>query len=146
MKAFQFVAWQKPPSLRDVPVPEPGPGEVLVKIGGAGACHSDLHQMEAHAGSKPFKVPITLGHENAGRVEKLGPGATGFKRVDPVIVYGPWGCGLCMNCRAGKENYCQNLGNMRPGVEHFPLARAERGLPAPARRQDPWTRGHHTND
>ena len=43
MRAFQLVEWQQPPVLRDVPVPEPGPGEVLVKVGGAGACHSDLH-------------------------------------------------------------------------------------------------------
>jgi alcohol dehydrogenase, propanol-preferring len=42
MKALQLVGWQKPPELRELPVPEPGPGEVLLKIGGAGACHSDL--------------------------------------------------------------------------------------------------------
>ena len=47
MRAFQFVEWQKPPELREVPVPEPGPGQVLVKVAGAGACHSDLHLMEA---------------------------------------------------------------------------------------------------
>ena len=52
-------------------------------------------------------LPFTLGHENAGWVEKMGPGATGFAPGDPVIVYGPWGCGLCMNCRKGMENYCQ---------------------------------------
>ena len=46
MKAFQFVEWQRPGELREVPVPEPGPGQVLVKIGGAGACHSDLHLLE----------------------------------------------------------------------------------------------------
>ena len=49
MRAFQFVEAQKPPELREVPVPEPGPGQVLVKVGGAGACHSDLHLMEAPA-------------------------------------------------------------------------------------------------
>ena len=47
MQAFQFVAAQKPAELREVPVPEPGPGQVLIKIGGAGACHSDLHILEA---------------------------------------------------------------------------------------------------
>ena len=86
-------------------MPEPGPGQVLVKVGGAGACHSDLHVMEAPPGS--FPLPFTLGHENAGWVEAMGPGATGFTPGDPVIVYGPWGCGLCMNCRKGMENYCQ---------------------------------------
>ena len=47
MRAFQFVEWQKPPELREVPVPEPGPGQVPVKVAGAGACHADLHPMQA---------------------------------------------------------------------------------------------------
>lgn len=117
MRAFQFVEWQRPGELREVPVPEPGPGQVLVKIGGAGACHSDLHilEMEKPTGVGAFKLPITLGHENAGWVEKLGPGTTGFAPGEPVIVYGPWGCGLCMNCRVGRENYCQNPGNIKAG-------------------------------
>jgi propanol-preferring alcohol dehydrogenase len=115
MKAFQFVEWQKPGQLREVPVPEPGPGQVLVKIGGAGACHSDLHLLEIPAGQRSFKLPFTLGHENAGWVHKMGPGATGFEPGDPVIVYGPWGCGLCMNCRNGAENYCQAPGGPSPG-------------------------------
>ena len=96
-------------------MPEPGPGEVLVKVGGAGACHSDLHLLEAPAGSLSFSLPFSLGHENAGWVEKMGPGETGFAPGDPVIVYGPWGCGLCMNCRQGMENYCQTPGKPSPG-------------------------------
>lgn len=96
-------------------MPEPGPGEVLIKVGGAGACHSDLHLLEAPAGTKAFTLPFTLGHENAGWVETMGPGATGFAPGDPVIVYGPWGCGLCMNCRRGMENYCQTPGKPSPG-------------------------------
>jgi len=88
---------------------------VLVKVGGAGACHSDLHLLEAPAGSKSMTLPFTLGHENAGWVEKMGPGATGFAPGDPVIVYGPWGCGLCMSCRQGMENYCQTPGKPSPG-------------------------------
>jgi propanol-preferring alcohol dehydrogenase len=115
VKAFQFVDWQQPGQLRDVPVPEPGPGEVLLKVGGAGACHSDLHLLEAPAGSKDFALPFTLGHENAGWIETMGPGATGFAPGDAVVVYGPWGCGLCMNCRQGMENYCQTPGYPSPG-------------------------------
>ena len=115
MQAYQFVAAQQPAELREVPVPEPGPGQVLIKIGGAGACHSDLHILEAPPKPVPAPAPYTLGHENAGWVEQLGPGATGVAPGDPVIVYGPWGCGLCMNCRRGQENYCQNRGNIRPG-------------------------------
>jgi alcohol dehydrogenase, propanol-preferring len=115
VKAFQFVEWQRPGQLRDVPVPEPGPGEVLVKVGGAGACHSDLHLLEVPAGSRAFTLPFTLGHENAGWVERLGPGAAGFAPGDAVLVYGPWGCGLCTNCRQGMENYCQMPGLPSPG-------------------------------
>jgi D-arabinose 1-dehydrogenase-like Zn-dependent alcohol dehydrogenase len=119
MKAFQFVEWQKPGGIREVPVPDPGPGQVLMKVGGAGACHSDLHIMEAPAGSKPFQLPFTLGHENAGWVEKLRPGATGFAPGDPVIVYGPWGCGSC----ADVVNLAQ-AGKIRMLIEYFPLERA----------------------
>ncbi|QRP45761.1 NAD(P)-dependent alcohol dehydrogenase [Amycolatopsis sp. FDAARGOS 1241] len=118
MRAFQLVEWQKPPQLREVLVPEPGPGQVLVKIGGAGACHSDLHIMQAPVPppGNGMRLPFTLGHENAGWVEKLGPGVTGFAPDDPVIVYGPWGCGLCANCRRGRENYCQKTGGRGGGL------------------------------
>ena len=87
----------------------------MIKVGGAGACHSDLHLLEAPAGAAGFAPPFTLGHENAGWVESMGPGATGFTIGEPVIVYGPWGCGLCMNCRQGLENYCQTPGYPKPG-------------------------------
>jgi propanol-preferring alcohol dehydrogenase len=122
MQAFQLVEPLKPAELREVPVPEPGPGQVLVKVGGAGACHSDLHIMEAPPDGRPSldlmdpsRLPFTLGHENAGWVEKLGPGATGFAPGDPVIVYGPWGCGICANCRVGMENYCESSGGLLGG-------------------------------
>jgi propanol-preferring alcohol dehydrogenase len=115
MKAFQFVELQKPAELRQVKVPEPGPGQVLIKIGGAGACHSDLHILETPAGTPGIPLPFTLGHENAGWVEKLGSGATGFAVGDPVIVYGPWGCGSCPNCRVGMENYCAKAGKGQAG-------------------------------
>jgi propanol-preferring alcohol dehydrogenase len=82
MRAFQLVAWQKPPKRREVPIPEPGLGQILVKVGGAGARHSDLHLMERPAPKRSIKLPCTLGHENAGWVEKLGPGATVFAPED----------------------------------------------------------------
>ncbi|MER6222754.1 NAD(P)-dependent alcohol dehydrogenase [Streptomyces sp900105755] len=117
MLAFQLVDWRQPPELREVPVPEPGPGQILLKVAGAGACHSDLHIMQAPAPLPGFpNPPFTLGHENAGRVERLGPGVTGVQPGDPVIVYGSWGCGSCADCRQGQENYCQNLGGQGPGL------------------------------
>ena len=61
MRAFQLVAWQTPPELCEVPVPEPGPGQILLKVGGAGACHSDLHLMSRPAPKRPVRIPFTLG-------------------------------------------------------------------------------------
>jgi propanol-preferring alcohol dehydrogenase len=108
MKAYQLTEWQKPPEMRDVPVPEPGPGEVLVKVGGAGACHSDLHLMEWPEGTLDFEMPFTLGHENAGWVETLGAGVEGLEVGEAVAVHGPWGCGHCRSCRLSAENYCEH--------------------------------------
>jgi propanol-preferring alcohol dehydrogenase len=107
MRAFQLVEWQQPPVLRDVPVPEPGPGEVLVKVGGAGACHSDLHVIEWPAGTLPYELPFTLGHENAGWIEALGAGVKGWEAGEAVAIYGPWGCGRCRQCRTGLETLCE---------------------------------------
>src|SRR4051794_39744591 len=109
MKALQLTAWKHDPELREVPDPHPGPGEVVVRIGGAGACHSDLHLMhDFHAGILPWAPPFTLGHENAGWVHELGAGVTGVEVGQPVAVYGPWGCGACPRCLLGIETYCEN--------------------------------------
>jgi propanol-preferring alcohol dehydrogenase len=107
MKAYQLTAWQTPPQLREVEVPEPGPGEVLLKVGGAGACHSDLHLMEWPEGQMNFDLPFTLGHENAGWVEAVGAGVKDLEVGESVAVYGPWGCGRCRACRRSAENYCE---------------------------------------
>ena len=112
MRAYQLVEWQRPPELRDVPVPEPGPGEVLVKVGGAGACHSDLHLMEWSAGFLPYELPFTLGHENAGWIETLGAGVKGWEVGDAVAVYGPWGCGRCRPCRMSLETLCERASEL----------------------------------
>jgi propanol-preferring alcohol dehydrogenase len=116
VKAYQLVEWQQAPEIRDVDVPEPGPGQVLIKVGGAGACHSDLHLMEWPAGMLPYSVPFTLGHENAGWIEKLGAGVEGFSTGDAVAVYGPWGCGHCYMCRQGFETYCENAALVNGGA------------------------------
>lgn len=93
-------------------MPEPGPGQVLIKIGGAGACHSDLHLMDWPEGQLPWKLPFTLGHENAGWVERVGSGVTSFRKGDAVLVYGSWGCGSCRPCRLGRENYCEHASEL----------------------------------
>ncbi len=76
-------------------------------MGGAGACHSDLHLMEWPEGTMDFDLPFTLGHENAGWVEALGAGVEGLEQGEAVAVYGPWGCGRCRSCRLSAENYCE---------------------------------------
>lgn len=121
MQALVLPGWQQRPELREIPVPEPGPGEVLVRVAGAGACHSDLHLMEFPTGALPFDPPFVLGHENTGWVETNGPGAVAYEPGDPVAVYGPWGCGRCRACALSEENYCEragSLGKMAPGIGH----------------------------
>jgi len=109
MRALQLVSWKQPPELREVAEPEPGPGAVVIKVAGAGACHSDLHLMhDFDAGLLPWGPPFTLGHENSGWVDALGAGVTRFEIGQPVLVYGPWGCGHCERCRLGMENYCEH--------------------------------------
>jgi propanol-preferring alcohol dehydrogenase len=108
MRALQLVGFGKVAEFRDVAAPDPGPGEVVVRIGGAGACHSDLHLMYDFAeGVLPWNSPFTIGHENAGWIEAVGPGVVGLDVGAAVAVYGPWGCGRCQRCRQGLENYCE---------------------------------------
>lgn len=112
MRALQLTAWQSDPEFVDVAEPEPGPGQVVVKVGAAGACHSDLHVMHDYPeGTMPFEIPFTLGHENAGWVHAVGSGVTGLEQGQPVAVYGPWGCGGCTRCSAGMEIYCEDPAN-----------------------------------
>jgi propanol-preferring alcohol dehydrogenase len=117
VRALQLTQWQSDAELRDVPEPEAGPGEVVISVGGAGACHSDLHVMHDYpAGAVPYEIPFTLGHENAGWVHQLGPGVRGLEVGQPVAVYGPWGCGRCGRCSAGVEIYCEDPANaIQPG-------------------------------
>jgi propanol-preferring alcohol dehydrogenase len=103
------MTWKSDPLIVEVEEPKPGPGQVVVRMGGAGACHSDLHLMrEFDAGLLPWGPPFTLGHENAGWVDALGTGVIGLEIGQPVAVYGPWGCGVCQRCRLGIETYCEN--------------------------------------
>jgi len=105
MRAFRLTAPHKT-ELMTTPQPDPGPGEVLVKVGAAGVCHSDLHIIEAPA-EAGFPIPFTLGHENAGWIEALGPGVTAWTKGEPVAIYGIIGCGQCRACLRGRDNECQ---------------------------------------
>jgi propanol-preferring alcohol dehydrogenase len=108
MRAVQLLRWQAEPELREVPVPDPAAGEVLVRVTAAGLCHSDVHLLEWPEGTLPYQLPFTLGHENAGVVAALGAGAEGFEVGDAVLVYGCWGCERCRHCVSGQMNLCEN--------------------------------------
>ena len=110
MRALRLQEWKSEPRLVELPDPEPGPGQVVVRIGGAGACHSDLHLMHEFDASVglPWGPPFTLGHENAGWVHAIGDGVSSVAVGDAVAVYGPWGCGRCARCQVGIETLCEN--------------------------------------
>ncbi len=107
MQALQIHTWHEEAEFVEVDDPEPAPGQVVVKIGAAGACHSDLHMMHGVGNIAPFALPFTLGHENAGWVQAVGRGVTSVEVGQPVAVYGAWGCGECARCAVGMENYCE---------------------------------------
>lgn len=112
MKATRFIEVGQPIQLVDLPDPDVGPTDVLVRIAGAGVCHSDLHVIDGEVGVR--QKPITLGHENAGIVERVGSLVTEVKPGDGVAVFGAWGCGVCALCEQGEENLCQKP--IYPGV------------------------------
>ncbi len=110
------------PEVVEVPTPEPGPGEVRLKVTAAGACHSDSFLLSLPAeqlSAMGFPLPLSLGHEGAGIVDKLGPGVSNVEVGTSVAVYGPQGCGRCYVCAQGKENYCPHaaaMGIFPPGL------------------------------
>jgi propanol-preferring alcohol dehydrogenase len=114
MKAVRFTEWKTFPSLEEVEKPTPGPGEVLLRVAGAGACHSDVsiysHFEEGQPGA--MAPAFTLGHENSGWVEEVGDGVEGFATGDAYLVYGPIGCGHCKACSRGQDTYCENAATM----------------------------------
>lgn len=119
MKALQYVTVGAEPEVREVPTPEPGPGQVLLEVTAAGVCHSDDFVMSMPAEMFGFRLPLTLGHEGAGRVAAVGAGVHGVELGTNVVVYGPWGCGTCWFCSQGQENYCSRaaeLGIFPPGL------------------------------
>lgn len=109
MRAVRLLEWGRPPELVELPVPVPGPGELLLRVEAAGLCHSDLHVLDAEPGALPYELPFTLGHEIAGSVAATGPGVDPSWRGAPVVVHGVWSCGECRNCARGRDNYCLRL-------------------------------------
>ena len=118
MKAVRLHGYHQMPVVEDVPEPSvQGPLDVVVKIGGAGVCRTDLHIIEGQwAEAMAPALPYTLGHENAGWVHAIGSGVTSVAVGDTVILHPTPTCGLCAACRAGNDMHCIN--NSFPGLSH----------------------------
>lgn len=112
MKALQYREIGAAPEIVEIPTPEPKAGEVRIRITAAGACHSDIAVMEMSEDEYIYGLPLTLGHECAGIVDKLGEGVSEVAVGDAVAVYGPQGCGVCHPCSRGEENYCERAGKL----------------------------------
>jgi 2-desacetyl-2-hydroxyethyl bacteriochlorophyllide A dehydrogenase len=110
MKAAVIHEYHRPVSIDDVPIPSPGPHEVVVRVGGSGLCASDLHILEGMVGT--VKLPFTPGHELAGVVFETGSQAHRFEPGDRVVGAIDILCGSCRFCRTGRGNLCANLTRM----------------------------------
>ena len=134
MKAALFHGSGKPLEITEVPTPEPGAGEILVKVAACGVCHTDLHYIDH--GVPTFKdPPMILGHEPSGIVAKASADVKNFKEGDKVLLPAVLTCGYCVNCRRGRENICDNMimfGNHVDGAyAEYVIAPAKDAIPMP---------------
>lgn len=110
MRAARMYGYKQPLRLEEIPVPSPGPEEVLVKVGGAGMCRTDFQLIDGYfSNGLAMEFPITPGHEVAGWVDGVGaevPKSAGLTDGDQVVVYGSWGDGACRQCHEGLEQLC----------------------------------------
>jgi NAD+-dependent secondary alcohol dehydrogenase Adh1 len=117
MKAVRLHGYHQNPVVEEVAEPTiSGPLDVIVKIGGAGVCRTDLHIIEGQweAAMSPT-LPYTIGHENAGWVHEIGSAVTNVAVGDTVILHPTPTCGLCRACRAGQDMHCIN--SSFPGLD-----------------------------
>ncbi len=148
MLAARLHDYGRPLVLDEVPTPRPAHGQVLVHVAAAGFCHSDLHVIDGEIRVLP-RLPITLGHENAGHVAAVGAGVTSVREGDAVAVYGGWGCGRCSACVTGHEQLCESprwvgLSEYDGGYAQYLLVPAERYL-VPLHRLSPREAAPLTN-
>jgi NAD+-dependent secondary alcohol dehydrogenase Adh1 len=117
MKAIRLHAYEQWPSLDEIPEPEvSGPHDVIVRIGGAGVCRTDLHVWEGQWAPKTgVALPYTIGHENAGWVHEVGTAVSNVAVGDAVIVHPIVTCGLCAACRRGDDVHCAD--QAFPGID-----------------------------
>lgn len=117
MRAVQVVGYHDKLQMAELPIPTPTePFDVVVKIGGAGVCRTDLHILEGQWAEKSnVQLPYTIGHENAGWVHAVGSAVTNVAEGDKVIVHPLITCGLCRACRSGDDVHCEV--NKFPGID-----------------------------
>jgi len=117
MKAVRLHAYHQQPVVEEVPEPTiNGPHDVIVKIGGAGVCRTDLHIILGQwAEAMDVALPYTIGHENAGWVHEVGSAVTNVAVGDTVILHPTPTCGLCRACRAGQDMHCSE--SVFPGLD-----------------------------
>jgi NAD+-dependent secondary alcohol dehydrogenase Adh1 len=117
MRAVQVVGYHTKLQLTEVPEPQiTGPLDVVVRIGGAGVCRTDLHILEGQWAEKSgVALPYTIGHENAGWVHAVGDAVTNVAVGDKVILHPLITCGLCRACRSGDDVHCEN--SRFPGID-----------------------------
>ncbi|MGH3539866.1 MAG: alcohol dehydrogenase catalytic domain-containing protein, partial [Pseudonocardiaceae bacterium] len=118
MRAVRLREYHHQPVVEQAPEPTiSGPLDVIVKIGGAGVCRTDLHIIEGQwAQAMAPALPYTIGHENAGWVHEVGAAVTNIEVGDTVILHPTPTCGLCRACRAGDDMHCSD--SSFPGLSH----------------------------
>src|SRR4051812_38243787 len=117
MKAVRVHAYGKRPSVDEIAEPAvSGPLDVLVQVGAAGLCRTDLHIVEGQWAEKSgVRLPYVIGHENAGCVREVGSAVTNVAPGDAVILHPLVTCGLCRPCRSGDDVHCEN--SKFPGID-----------------------------
>ena len=134
MRAAVFTGGGRPLEVRTIARPEPGAGEILVRVAACGLCHSDLHYMDH--GVPTFKAPpLVLGHEIAGTVVGVGEGVDAAKVGTDVLLAPVTTCGACVACRTGRENVCaaqKMIGNnVDGGFAEFVVTSVRDAFPLP---------------
>jgi 6-hydroxycyclohex-1-ene-1-carbonyl-CoA dehydrogenase len=108
MRAAVFYDPNSPLRVEDWPEPQPGPGEVLVRVAACGVCHTDLHYIDHHVPTAK-RPPLILGHEAAGTVALVGNEVTMLTEGDRILLPAILACGRCSACRSGRDNICQHV-------------------------------------
>ncbi|MGH6924214.1 MAG: zinc-dependent alcohol dehydrogenase [Propylenella sp.] len=108
--------------IRDVPVPQPGPGEILLKVEAATTCGTDVKVFKRGGHPRMLKAPTLFGHEMAGRVAAIGAGVGSFRVGDAIVVANSAPCLTCEPCRRGRENLCEDLHYLNGAFAEYLLA------------------------